>query len=140
MLRILGDLLLDEREIEETFIQASGPGGQNVNKVASAVQLRFDLAGNTTLPAEMKLRLARLAGRRLGQDGVLTIVARTQRSQERNREEARQRLVDLLRRAAIPPRRRIATKPPLASIRRQAETKRRRATVKRSRAPVGEAD
>jgi Protein chain release factor B len=139
MLRITGTLAIDEHELEERFIRASGPGGQNVNKVASAVQLRFDLAASA-LPEDVKRRLARLAGRRLSADGVLTIEANRFRTQERNREDARQRLVELVRRAAEPPKPRKPTKPTLASKRRRLEAKTRRGALKAARGRVSADD
>ncbi|HEX6981061.1 MAG TPA: alternative ribosome rescue aminoacyl-tRNA hydrolase ArfB [Alphaproteobacteria bacterium] len=130
MIRITERIAIDEREIAERFIRASGPGGQNVNKLATAVQLRFDVRGSRSLPADMRTRVERLAGRRLTQDGVLVITAQRHRTQERNREEALARLVDLLRRAAIPPTPRRATKPTAASKRRRRNEKSRRAAIK----------
>lgn len=139
MLRITGTLAIDEHELEERFIRTSGPGGQNVNKVASAVQLRFGLAASA-LPEDVKRRLARLAGRRLSADGVLTIEANRFRTQERNREDARQRLVELVRRAAEPPKPRKPTKPTLASKRRRLEAKTRRGALKAARGRVSADD
>lgn len=136
MIAINDHLALDEREISETFIRASGPGGQNVNKVASAVQLRFDIGASPSLPEPLKPRLARLAGKRLTQDGVIVITAQRFRSQERNREDARGRLAALIRRAAEPPRPRRRTRPSAAAREQRLATKARRATVKsRRRAP-----
>ena len=132
-LKVTGSIVVDESEIEERFVQASGPGGQNVNKVATAVQLRFDVAGSRSLPRAVKARLATLAGRRLSGDGVLVIDARRHRTQERNRADARERLVDLIARAAIPVVRRVPTRPTLASKRRRLEGKKRRSAVKRER-------
>jgi ribosome-associated protein len=132
-LKVTGSIVIDESEIEERFIQASGPGGQNVNKVATAVQLRFDVAGSRSLPQAVKARLATLAGRRLSADGILVIDARRHRTQERNRADARERLVDLIARAAIPVVKRVATRPTLASKRRRLEGKKRRGAIKRNR-------
>lgn len=140
MLRITPTLAIDEREVAVEFVRASGPGGQNVNKVATAVQVRFDVAGSPSLPAPVKARLRRLAGRRMTTDGVLIIDARRHRTQARNRAEALERLVDLIRRAATPPPPRKATRVPDASRRVRLEKKRRRADVKRTRAPVRRAD
>jgi ribosome-associated protein len=136
-IRITPTLLLDEAEIAESFVRASGPGGQNVNKVETAVQLRLDVARSPSLPEAVKARALRLAGRRATAEGVIVIDARRFRTQERNRQDARDRLVLLLRRAAEPPRPRIATRPTLASRRRRLETKRRQATTKRTRRPPG---
>ena len=133
MLRINETLSLPDSEIEETFIQASGPGGQKVNKTASAVQLRFDVARSTSLDDAVRQRLIKLAGRRMTSGGVLVIKARRFRSQERNREDARSRLVDLVRKALAPPRRRKATKPSAAAKAQRLERKRRRGTLKRLR-------
>jgi ribosome-associated protein len=133
MIAITDTLGLDEDEIAETFIRASGPGGQNVNKVASAVQLRFDAAHSTSLPQAVRQKLVRIAGKRLTNAGEIVILSRRTRSQERNRAEARERLIALLREAATPdiPRRR--TRPPLASKRTRLENKRTRAQLKRQR-------
>jgi ribosome-associated protein len=137
MIPINNDLSLDEREISETFIRASGPGGQNVNKVASAAQLRFDLRGSPSLPEPVKARLAQLAGSRLTEDGVIIITARRFRSQERNRADARERLVALIRRAAEPPKRRRMTRPSAGQREQRRAAKARRGAVKRLRnAPI----
>jgi ribosome-associated protein len=137
-LKVTGSIVIDESEIEERFIQASGPGGQNVNKVATAVQLRFDLAGSRSLPQAVKARLATLAGRRLSADGILVIDARRHRTQERNRADARERLVELIARAATPIAKRVPTRPTLASKRRRLESKKRRAATKRERSRPAE--
>src|SRR5437667_2959746 len=111
LIPINDSLFLDEGEIAESFVRASGPGGQNVNKVASAVQLRFDLSRSRSLPEEVRDRVARLAGRRLTGDGVVVIIARRYRTQERNRQDALERLIALIRRAVPPPTPRRPTKP-----------------------------
>jgi ribosome-associated protein len=126
-------LFLDESEIEESFVRASGPGGQNVNKVSSAVQLRFDLPGSRSVPKDVRERLAQLAGRRLTRDGVIVIIAQRYRTQERNRQDALDRLVALIRRAAVPPTPRRPTKPSRAAKERRLEAKARRAAVKHQR-------
>ena len=126
-------LSIDEREIEESFVRASGPGGQNVNKLATAVQLRFDVRGSPSLPVEVRARLERLAGTRVTRDGVLIIIAQRHRTQARNREDALERLIDLVRRAAVAPRLRRPTRPPAAARKRRVEAKKHRAGVKRLR-------
>ena len=138
MITVTRDITVDESEIDERFIRASGPGGQNVNKVASAVQLRFDARHSPSLPEEVRQRLMRLAGRRLTQEGVLVITAQRHRTQEANRRDALERLVELIRRAAEPPAPRKPTKPTAGSRRRRLETKRRRSAVKRSRSERAE--
>jgi ribosome-associated protein len=138
MIPITDQIAIDPREIAETFIRAGGPGGQNVNKVATAVQLRFDLLHSPSLPEAVKVRAARLAGRRLTADGVLVITAARFRAQERNRADALARLVELLARAAEPPTPRRPTRPTLASKRRRLEGKARRGQVKRLRGETGD--
>jgi len=133
MIPVTAKIALDEREIAEVFIRASGPGGQNVNKVASAVQLRFDARRSPSLPDDVRGRLQRLAGSRLSRDGVIVITAQRHRAQARNREDALARLLDLIRRAAQPPPRRRTTKPPASARERRIEGKKRRGGIKRLR-------
>jgi len=135
-LPVMDGISVDEEELSESFVLASGPGGQNVNKVSSAVQLRFDVARSPSLPGDVRTRLMALAGSRLTKDGVLIILARNHRTQERNRAEARERLFDLIRRAATPPKPRRPTKPTFASERRRLDDKTMRAKLKRNRSKV----
>jgi ribosome-associated protein len=139
MISIVPGLSIDEREIQERFIRASGPGGQNVNKLSTAVQLRFDAGRSPNLSPGIRARLARLAGRRLTQDGILVITAQRHRTQARNRDDAMGRLIALLRAAATPRAVRRPTRPTAASRQRRLATKQRRASIKRMRgAPPGE--
>ncbi len=133
MLEITNTLSIDERELEERFIRASGPGGQNVNKVSTAVELRFDVRRSASLPEPVRDRLTRLAGRRVTDDGVLVIRAERHRTQERNREDARARLAELVREALYVPKKRIATKPSRSAKARRVDSKVRRGGVKKLR-------
>jgi len=126
-------LFLDDGEIEESFVRASGPGGQNVNKVSSAVQIRFDLSGSRSLPEDLRERLGRFAGRRLTRDGVIVIIAQRYRTQERNRQDALDRLIALIRRAAVPPVPRRPTKPSRAAKERRLQAKAKRSAIKELR-------
>ena len=136
MIAVTPRIAIDEDAIEEVFVRAGGPGGQNVNKVATAVQLRFDAAGSPSLDAPMQARLRRLAGRRMTADGAVVILARRFRTQERNRADAYERLIDLIRRAAEPGKRRVPTRPTAASRERRREAKLARGRTKRLRDPV----
>jgi ribosome-associated protein len=138
MIHVTDRIAIDEREIEESFVRASGPGGQNVNKVSSAVRLRFDVRRSPNLPPSVKARLERLAGNRLTGEGVLIINAQRHRTQERNRADALERLLALVREAAIPPVPRRETKVPRAERRRRIEGKRRRSAIKKLRGGVGD--
>ena len=132
MIRVTDALVLDDSEIKESFVRATGPGGQNVNKVATVVELRFDI-GRSSLPQDVKERLTALADRRVTSAGVLVIVSRVHRSQAQNREAARARLVTLLKRAITPPKKRTPTKPSTAARERRLVSKKRQSAVKRTR-------
>jgi ribosome-associated protein len=133
MIRVTDDIAIDERELSESFIRASGPGGQNVNKVATAVQLRFDARRSPSLPQPVRSRLEKLAGARLTKDGVVVISADRFRTQERNRADAIERLITMIRRAAVAPRRRRPTQPTRASEERRLKAKSERSRIKRMR-------
>jgi ribosome-associated protein len=132
-MRITHAIAVDERELEERFIRSSGPGGQNVNKVSTAVELRFDVNASASIPHAVKQRLITLAGRRITDDGVLVIRAERFRTQERNRDDARERLAELIRQAIHVPKARIATKPSRAEKARRREAKSHRSKVKTMR-------
>lgn len=133
MLRVTPSITIPDSELEEQFMRASGPGGQNVNKVATAVELRFDVGRSTSLPPDVALRLERLAGARMTNDGVLVIRAERHRTQARNRADARERLAELIARAAVRPRPRKKTRPTRASVQRRLEAKTRRGRTKAMR-------
>ena len=133
MIAVTNSIALDESELEFAFVRSSGPGGQNVNKVATAVQLRFNVVRSPSLPDDVRSRLIARAGKKLTRDGVLVITARRFRTQERNRTDAIERLVEMIRTAATPPKRRRRTKPTRASKLGRVEQKRRRSSTKRLR-------
>lgn len=136
MIYVTPDISIDEKEIQEEFIRASGPGGQNVNKVATAVQIRFHVGNSPCLPDDVRRRLIRLAGSRVTEDGLLIIHARRFRTQKQNRQDARDRLIELIRKASKKPRPRRKTAPTQASRRRRLETKCRHSRTKSLRRPV----
>ena len=132
-IRITRSITLGEEEISESFIRSSGPGGQRVNKVSTAVHLRFDLGRSPSLPEDVKARLKKIAGRRLTDAGLLVIRAQRYRSQEKNRQDARQRLINLIRKAIQPPKRRKKTRPSATSRAQRLENKRHRSRIKKMR-------
>jgi ribosome-associated protein len=141
IIQVTPTIQIDEEALHETFVRSSGPGGQNVNKVATAVQLRFDAAGSDSLPPDVRERLLRLGGKRVTAAGVLIIDARRFRTQERNRQDARERLVALIRKAAERPKPRRKTRPTAGSVKRRLESKHHRARVKQTRqGPAGSDD
>jgi ribosome-associated protein len=129
-MRVTDSITIDESELTEDFVRSSGPGGQNVNKLATAVQLRFDVRRSPSLPNDVAVRLMRLAGSRLTKDGVIVITAQSHRTQERNRQDARDRLIQLIRQAAVVPVKRRKTKPTKASREKRLESKKRRGNIK----------
>jgi ribosome-associated protein len=130
MIRITDSISIDESELAEDFVRSSGPGGQNVNKLSTAVQLRFDVRHSPSLPNDVAIRLMRLAGSRLTKEGVIVITAQRHRTQERNRQDARDRLIEMIREAAVVPTKRRPTKPTKASREKRLESKKRRGSIK----------
>jgi ribosome-associated protein len=130
MIQVTPHIVIDESELVESFVRSSGPGGQNVNKVSSAVQLRFDARRSPSLPNDVAIRLMKIAGKRLTKDGVIVIAAQQHRQQERNRADARERLFEMIREAAIPPVPRRATKVPRSEKKKRLEGKKRRSQIK----------
>lgn len=135
-IRVTGHIEIDESEIEERFVLSSGPGGQNVNKVASAVELRFDATHSPSIPEDIRARLVVLAGTRITKDGVLVVHGRRFRDQQRNRQDVRERLFDLIRRAAAIPKMRKPTKPTRAAKQKRLEQKKARSMLKRLRSSI----
>lgn len=140
MIPVTGNISLDEKEIQEEFIRSSGPGGQNVNKVSTAVQLRFDVKNSPSLPDKTRSRLMRLSGSRLTKDGVLVIKAERHRTREHNRRDALNRLISLIADASKIPKYRVKTRPSLTSVRKRLDAKRKRGQVKKQRNRVLGAD
>ena len=138
MIQVTPTIVIPEAEITERFVRASGPGGQNVNKVSTAVELRFDPSQSSAISSDVRNRLRVLAGSRMTADGVLVIDARRHRTQAQNREDARERLADLIRQALVKPRRRRKTRPGKAAVERRIETKKRRSDTKRGRGRIGD--
>ncbi len=138
MLRITDAIALQDWELSEQFVRASGPGGQNVNKVSTAVELRFEAERSPALTGPVKIRLKRLAGRRWTKEGAIVLYCDETRSQQRNRDLVRERLADLIRNALVAPKRRIATKPTRGSVQRRITAKKQRSTLKTTRGKIGE--